>query len=83
MLIVPVLCFPAVKGADLNDQNMNYTCAIYGGAMSLALLWYAVDARHWFKGPKLNVEHLIHTQLVEGQDVQVAESKGEKEGITE
>jgi hypothetical protein len=24
--------------------------------MSLALLWYALDARKWFKGPKINVE---------------------------
>jgi hypothetical protein len=63
-----VLCFPAVKGKDLNDQNMNYTCLIYGGVMLLALLWYAVDARHWFKGPKINVEHLIHIKVVEGQE---------------
>lgn len=69
-LIIPVLCFPAVKGKDLNDLNMNYTCLIYGGVMFLALLWYAVDARHWFKGPRINVEHLIHTQAVEGKDTE-------------
>jgi hypothetical protein len=34
--------------------------------MSLALLWYAVDARKWFKGPRINVEHLIHMQTIEG-----------------
>ncbi|MCJ1282233.1 hypothetical protein MMC26_001556 [Xylographa opegraphella] len=67
VLMVPVLCFPAVKGADLNTLNMNYTCLIYGGVMSLALLWYAVDARKWFKGPKINVDHLIHTQGLDGQ----------------
>lgn len=67
-LIIPVLCFPAVKGHDLNDLNMNYTCLIYGGTMSLALLWYAVDARKWFKGPKINVEHLIHTQVIDGKE---------------
>jgi hypothetical protein len=67
-LIIPVLCFPAVKGSDLNTLNMNYTCLIYGGTMSLALLWYAVDARKWFKGPKINVEHLIHGQVVDGKD---------------
>jgi hypothetical protein len=59
-LIIPVLCFPAVKGKDLNDLNMNYTCLIYGGVMSLALLWYAVDARKWFKGPRINAVHRIH-----------------------
>ena len=41
--------------------------------MLLALLWYAVDARHWFKGPKINVEHLIHIKVAEGQQ---AESDG-------
>ncbi|MCJ1316815.1 hypothetical protein MMC15_002136 [Xylographa vitiligo] len=70
-LMVPVLCFPAVKGADLNTLNMNYTCLIYGGVMSLALLWYAVDARKWFKGPKINVDHLIHTQVLDGQGSEV------------
>ena len=28
--------------------------------MSLAMGWYAVSARKWFRGPKINVEHLIH-----------------------
>jgi hypothetical protein len=64
-----VLCFPATKGKDLNNLNMNYTCLIYGGVMLLALLWYAIDARHWFKGPKINVEHLIHFK-VEGQEAE-------------
>ncbi len=36
--------------------------------MSLALLWYAVDARKWFKGHKINVEHLIHTKVIDGQE---------------
>ncbi|MCJ1389693.1 hypothetical protein MMC18_002550 [Xylographa bjoerkii] len=71
VLMVPVLCFPSVKGADLNTLNMNYTCLIYGGVMSLALLWYAVDARKWFKGPKINVDHLIHTQVLDGQGLEV------------
>ena len=66
--MVPVLCFPATKGSDLNAQNMNYTCLIYGGVMGLAILWYAIDARHWFKGPKINVEHMIHGQATEGSD---------------
>ncbi|MCJ1478073.1 hypothetical protein MMC13_006748 [Lambiella insularis] len=67
VVMVPVLCFPAVQGADLNTLNTNYTCLIYSGVMSLALLWYAIDARKWFKGPKINVEHLIHGHVLEGQ----------------
>ncbi|KAK0317419.1 hypothetical protein LTR82_011457 [Friedmanniomyces endolithicus] len=62
VFIIPVLCFPATKGGDLNALNMNYTCVVYGGVMTCALLWYAIDARKWFKGPKINVEHLIHGQ---------------------
>lgn len=33
--------------------------------MSLALLYYAVDARKWFKGPRVNVEHIIYAEAVE------------------
>jgi len=66
-LMIPVLCFPATKGSDLNRLNMNYSCLIYGGTMSLAL-WYALDARKWLKGPKINVEHLIHTRTLEGEE---------------
>lgn len=68
ILIIPVLCFPAVKGKDLNALNMNYTCLIYGGVMGCAMLWYAVDARKWFKGPKINVEHLIHTRVINSEE---------------
>jgi hypothetical protein len=65
-LIIPILCFPAFKGKDLNALNMNYACVVYGGVMLLAMIWYVVDARKWFKGPRVNVEHLIHTQIVDG-----------------
>jgi amino acid transporter len=58
-LIIPVLCFPAVKGKDLNKLDMNYTCLIYGGTMFLAMTWYVLSARKWFKGPKINMEHLV------------------------
>lgn len=27
--------------------------------MVLAMFWYAVDARRWFRGPRVNVEHLV------------------------
>jgi hypothetical protein len=38
--------------------------------MLLALLWYEIDARHWFKGPKINVEQLIHFKVVEGREAE-------------
>lgn len=53
LLVIPVLFFPAVKGSNLTLAGMNWTCVVYGGAMFLALVWYAIDARKWFKGPKV------------------------------
>jgi hypothetical protein len=35
---------------------MNWASLLYGGVMLLALLWYAVDARKWYKGPKQNIQ---------------------------
>lgn len=32
---------------------MNWTCVVYGGVMMIVLVWYAVDARKWFRGPKV------------------------------
>ena len=52
-LTIPILCFPAVRGSDLNVTVMNWTCVVYGGTMLIVLVWYAVDARKWFKGPKV------------------------------
>lgn len=26
--------------------------------MFLAMAWYAIDARKWFKGPRINVDHI-------------------------
>ena len=63
-VIIPALCFPAVKGKDLNLLTMNWTCLIYGGAMTLAMAWYAIDARKWFKGPRINLDHLNSSVLV-------------------
>jgi hypothetical protein len=68
VLVAPVLSFPSVKWKDLNDLTMNYTCLIYGGTIWLALLWYVVDARKWLKGPKINVEQLIHSTVIKGQE---------------
>lgn len=56
-IIAPALCFPAVKGEDLTLLNMNWTCLIYGGSMLLVMVYYAVSARKWFKGPRMNIEH--------------------------
>jgi hypothetical protein len=28
--------------------------------MGFALIYYAVSGRKWFKGPRINVDHIIH-----------------------
>ncbi|KAK2759455.1 hypothetical protein FQN54_002933 [Arachnomyces sp. PD_36] len=72
LLMLPILCLPADVGDDLTPELMNWTCVVYGGAMFAILIWWVVDARKWFKGPKVNVEH----QLV-AHDVPVVEGTGD------
>lgn len=57
LLMLPILCFPVVRGADLNVTTMNWTCVVWGGPMFLAMCWWFASARKWFKGPKVNIEH--------------------------
>jgi len=52
ILVIPVLSFPAKRGSNLTPTLMNWTGLVYGGAMLLALIWYAVDARKWFTLPR-------------------------------
>ena len=42
--------------------------------MLFALMYYAVSGRKWFKGPRVNVEHVL-----EGQDGDSRESDNERE----
>lgn len=71
-IITPALCFPAVRGADLTLLTMNWTCLIYGGSMTLAMIYYTVSARKWFKGPRINIEH---TNMIEGVDNSSSDEK--------
>lgn len=49
--------------------------------MCLILIWWVVSARKWFKGPKVNLEHLMHGreggghQVIEGKDVSGDQSR--------
>lgn len=38
LLMMPILCFPTVKGADLNAETMNWTVVVWGGE-SLTFSW--------------------------------------------
>lgn len=50
---------------------MNWTCLVYGGPIFIVMTWWVVSARKWFKGPKVNVEHLML-----GRDGNVIEGEG-------
>ncbi|KAF7506213.1 hypothetical protein GJ744_012105 [Endocarpon pusillum] len=63
VLMVPILCLPSVVGSDLDPSNMNWTCLVYGFPMLFAFLWFAIDARKWFKGPKVNAKHAMIGQV--------------------
>ncbi|KIX10673.1 uncharacterized protein Z518_01757 [Rhinocladiella mackenziei CBS 650.93] len=78
-LIVPALCFPAVKGKDLTPKTMNWTCLIYGGTMSIAMTWYAISGRKWFKGPKINIQFTHEgTEILEGQSADDGSGKNKE-----
>jgi hypothetical protein len=64
---------------------MNWTCLVYGAPMLGAMIWWFVDARKWFKGPKVNIEHLMlgrGENVVEGQDskMPIADAADESDG---
>lgn len=59
-LMTPILCLPQFKGKNLDLNTMNWTVVVYFGPMLVVLLWYVVDAHKWFKGPVINLEHVIH-----------------------
>jgi amino acid transporter len=66
LLMVPILCLPSVTKGDLTPDLMNWTCLVYGGPMLAVTIWWVVDARHWFTGPVVNVEHAILAVVSEG-----------------
>ncbi|KZO95119.1 amino acid transporter [Calocera viscosa TUFC12733] len=59
-LITPILFFPSAPLPILTA--MNWACVVYGGSMGLALIWYAVAARKWFRGPRVNIEHRMYAR---------------------
>ncbi|KAL9056556.1 MAG: hypothetical protein Q9162_002839 [Coniocarpon cinnabarinum] len=67
-LMLPIMCFPAYRRSDLNAQEMNWTCLVYGAPMSATLIWWVLSARKWFKGPKVNLEHMMYGRETQGID---------------
>lgn len=47
---------------------MNWTIVVFGGPIFLVMIWWVVSARHWFKGPKVNVSHMMMgDNVIEGE----------------
>lgn len=67
LLMIPILCLPQYKDEELNPTTMNWTALVYFGPMAFSLIWYALFARHHFKGPKVSFRHAVH---LDGLDVQ-------------
>jgi len=71
LVMMPILCFPAYRGKDLTAQLMNWTVVVYGGPMTMVVIWWFVSAHKWFKGPVINIEHHMlgrEEAVVEGAD---------------
>jgi hypothetical protein len=50
------LCMFPVGGPNPTAQTMNYTVVINMAVWGGALAYYYIDARKWFKGPKITVD---------------------------
>ncbi|GAB7353949.1 hypothetical protein MBLNU459_g4550t1 [Dothideomycetes sp. NU459] len=69
--------FP-VGGPDVDPQDMNYTVVINSAVWGGALLYYFIDARKWFTGPKMTLDL---DELSESQEVAIREEGLKVEGL--
>ncbi|KAI1760742.1 amino acid transporter [Hypoxylon sp. FL1150] len=84
VVMLPILCFPSVRGEDLTLDEMNWTVLVYGAPMTFVIIWFFVDAHKWFKGPKINIEHhMLHQQLPGVEGIQVPAKENGKDSDLE
>lgn len=71
-VMIPILCFPTMRGDDLTLDQMNWTVIVYFGPMLLSLLWFVIDAHKWYKGPRPNIndEDIVYgnSTIIDGYD---------------
>lgn len=71
-VMIPILCFPTVRGDDLTLVQMNWTVIVYFGPMFLSLLWFVIDAHKWYKGPRPNIndDDIVYgnSNIIDGYD---------------
>jgi len=80
LLMIPIICLPWVRGDELTPADFNWTCLVWGGPMLLVCIWWIVDARKWFKGPKVNLDHLMHGREEQAADLQAHDGANVIEG---
>ncbi|EEB07034.2 amino acid permease [Schizosaccharomyces japonicus yFS275] len=56
LIMIPILCFPTVVHPSAYD--MNWTSLGYSVPMAVVVLWFALEAKDWFKGPKTDMPGL-------------------------
>ncbi|KAI9838121.1 MAG: hypothetical protein M1819_006277 [Sarea resinae] len=69
--------FPTL-GPNPTPSEMNYSCVINGAVWGGSLAYYYIDARKWFKGPKITISL---DDLTEEQERVLAEEGLEVEGL--
>lgn len=87
-VMIPILCFPYYKLPDLTPALMNWTVVCYFGPMLIFGIWFAVDARRWYEGPKCNIDEVnitySDTGFIDGVEEKkdiIINSKGTKESV--
>lgn len=73
-----ILCMFPVGGPDPTPDSMNYTVVINMAVWGGAILYYYIDARKWFTGPKITVDL---DQLTEEQEEALREEGVQVEGL--
>ncbi|KAF3177185.1 GABA-specific high-affinity permease [Orbilia oligospora] len=60
-----------IDGPNVTPQNMNYAIVVNFAVWGGALLYYYIDARKWFTGPRITLDS-SHSQLTEEQEEKIA-----------
>ncbi|RFU29528.1 hypothetical protein B7463_g6808, partial [Scytalidium lignicola] len=79
---ITLAMFPT-SGPNPTAQSMNYTVVINMAVWSGALIYYFIDARKWFTGPKITVEELPQGMLAAGIDPTVEGIQNVDEDVKE
>lgn len=60
VVITVLFCLPVAY--PVNKSSLNYTPVAVGGVFVLVMLYWALSARRWFKGPLVNLDESVRDQ---------------------